>query len=283
MTLFSALEDLGELLATKLTAKGVTASANDGLTTLAGKIDDIETGGGGGSDILTIDDSKAYKWGFTPNHLITAVNIPSGTTQLAHNAFRECTNLPSITIPNTVTVIGDYVFFNCKSLTSISIPNGVTSIGSSAFQQCINLNSITLPNTITSIGSSAFRNCTSLTSITLPSGITSISSSLFSESGIATITIPNSVTTIGNTAFGYCASLTSIDIPSNVTSISNYAFQSCSNLTSITFERTTPPTIGANAFQNVTATVTVPAGTLSAYQTALSGKGGTLTIVEASE
>ena len=47
-TLDGALSQLGETMATNLTAKGVTASASDGLTTLAGKIANIPTGGGGG-------------------------------------------------------------------------------------------------------------------------------------------------------------------------------------------------------------------------------------------
>ena len=47
-TLDGALQELGETMATNITAKGVTASASDGLTTLAGKIANIPTGGGGG-------------------------------------------------------------------------------------------------------------------------------------------------------------------------------------------------------------------------------------------
>ena len=37
-TLNGALSELGETMATNITAKGVSASASDGLTTLAGKI-----------------------------------------------------------------------------------------------------------------------------------------------------------------------------------------------------------------------------------------------------
>lgn len=48
MSLMSELETLGQTMATNITAKGVTASASDGLTTLAGKISQIQTGGGGG-------------------------------------------------------------------------------------------------------------------------------------------------------------------------------------------------------------------------------------------
>lgn len=52
-TLNGALSELGETMATNLTAKGVTASASDGLTTLAGKIANIsQTGGGGANNIV---------------------------------------------------------------------------------------------------------------------------------------------------------------------------------------------------------------------------------------
>lgn len=47
-TLGGALSELGEKMATNLSAKGVTASASDGLTTLASKILQVPTGGGGG-------------------------------------------------------------------------------------------------------------------------------------------------------------------------------------------------------------------------------------------
>ena len=43
------MAELGETMATNISAKGVPASASDGLTTLASKISQIQTGGGGGS------------------------------------------------------------------------------------------------------------------------------------------------------------------------------------------------------------------------------------------
>ena len=52
MSLMSELETLGQTMATNISAKGVTASASDGLTTLAGKIAQIQTGGGGASNIV---------------------------------------------------------------------------------------------------------------------------------------------------------------------------------------------------------------------------------------
>lgn len=52
-TLNGALELLGETLANNITSKGVSASASDGLTTLAGKI--LQITGGGGSTTLYYD------------------------------------------------------------------------------------------------------------------------------------------------------------------------------------------------------------------------------------
>ena len=51
-TLNGALSELGETMATNITAKGVSASASDGLTTLAGKILQISGGGGGGTTLF---------------------------------------------------------------------------------------------------------------------------------------------------------------------------------------------------------------------------------------
>lgn len=52
-TLNGALSQLGETLATNITNKGVTASSSDGLTTLASKVANIQTGGGGCTKLVT--------------------------------------------------------------------------------------------------------------------------------------------------------------------------------------------------------------------------------------
>lgn len=72
MSLMSELETLGQTMATNITAKGVTASASDGLTTLAGKISQIQTGGGGASNIVqgdfTTGSSRASTGSVTLNY-----------------------------------------------------------------------------------------------------------------------------------------------------------------------------------------------------------------------
>jgi len=155
--------------------------------------------------------------------------IPNSVTSIGQRSFSYCTGLTSVTIPDSVTSIEPRAFLSCTGLTSIIIPDSVTSIGIQVFQSCTGLTSITIPNTVTSIESSAFRDCSSLTSII----------------------IPDSVTSIGGNAFYQCTGLTSIIIPDSVTSIGGSAFRYCTNLESIRFQSMAAPTIGQDAFSQI--------------------------------
>ena len=118
---------------------------------------------------------------------------------------------------------------------------------------------ITIPSTVTyndvaytvaAIGDDAFYGCSGFT---------------------GSLTIPNSVTEIGWYAFYNCSGLTgSLTIPNSVTEIGEYAFAYCTNLQFLQVEAFNPPIIGNNTFKNVNKAipVTVPCGSLSAYQTA---------------
>ena len=67
-----------------------------------------------------------------------------------------------------------------------------------------------------------------------------------------------------------CNKLTSLVIPSNISSIEDSAFNQCSGLTSITVNRTTPPTLGGTyVFDNTNdCPIYVPAASVNAYKTA---------------
>lgn len=72
-TLNGSLQQLGETMAANLVTKGVTgASASDGLTTLAGKILNVPSGGGGSSNIVqgtfTTGSSRASTGSETLNY-----------------------------------------------------------------------------------------------------------------------------------------------------------------------------------------------------------------------
>ena len=89
----------------------------------------------------------------------------------------------------------------------------------------------------------------------------------FQDTNLESVTIPSSVTSIGVHAF-YRTKLTSLTIPSSVTSIGQEAFY-CSSLTTVTVKAETPPTYGYKAFSNsANATLYVPSGTKSSYETA---------------
>ena len=165
------------------------------------------------------------------------------------SAISGTVNIPSAVTYNnntySVTAIGNYAFIVCTSLTSVTIPNSITSIGQGAFFGCSGLTSISIPNSVTSIGAEAFRSCS-----------------------FVSVTIPNSVTSIGSHAFIKCRNLTSVTIPNSVTSIDKYTFWGCSGLTSVKCLTATPPSLDSSAFIGVgsTCTLTVPCGTIDAYE-----------------
>ena len=207
-----------------------------------------------------------------------------------------------------LTSIGDFAFYNCDGLTEVDLSNctNLTSIGGWAFSNCTGLTSITLPSSLTSIGDWAFQYCgglgtleykgtidqwlsidfgstwmtdsshtfivngEELTNLVVPEGVTSIGDSAFYGcSGLTSITLPSSLTSIGDRAFRYCSGITSITLPSSLTSIGNSAFRTCVMLTTMTILATTPPTLSStNAISTATTKIYIPAGTLSAYQSA---------------
>ena len=156
-------------------------------------------------------------------------------------------NILDLIIPNyikinnisyRVTSIGSWAFDNCSSLTSITIPEGVTSIGDYAFWGCTSLENVYYNGTIEQWLNIEFNDEDSnpmyyakhfymlndndeyeeVTNIKIPNTITEI---------------PEGVTSIGDYAFDNCSNLTSISISSRVTSIGDYAFEDCDNLKAV--------------------------------------------------
>ena len=233
------------------------------------------------------------------NSGLTSITIGNSVTSIGEGAFYGCYGLTSIVveesntmydsrencsaiietasntliagcqntiIPNSVTSIGDGAFYGCFSLTSITIPNSVTSIGGSAFAHCYDLTSITIPNSVTSIGDYAFNNCSSLTKPVYNAHCFAYMPTSYEGA----YTIPEGIKQIAGGAFSGCRNLTSITIPNSVTSIGYRAFDRCSGLTSIESLAETPPTLGSDAFYNVSTSIPVyvPCGSVSAYQSA---------------
>ena len=164
--------------------------------------------------------------------------------------------LTTATIPENVTIngttysvtsIGNYAFTYCESLTSVTIGNSVTSIGYEAFAWCDALTSVNIPNSVTSIGVSAFKGCYSLP---VENNLRYADTYLVGAADkiLSTYSIKEGTKWIGDYAFEICTNLTSITIPNSVTSIGYGAFYECYALTSITIPNSVT-SIGNYAFR----------------------------------
>ena len=217
--------------------------ADTNTTNLVGKLTNIADGfrtSRSLTETLSLDEMAtlaAVPIGSTDNKLpqvidktvteITAEDL-AGITKIGTFAFTSCVNLTSVIIPNTVTILGNNAFTSCVKLTSIIIPDSVLEMGSNMFQYCSALTTAVIGNGIQTLGSSTFQSCTNLTSVT----------------------IGNRVQTIGSSAFNTTKKLTSLTIPASVTRIKGDALTigSSTGKATITFLRTTPPTIQKNSF-----------------------------------
>ena len=155
--------------------------------------------------------------------------------------------LSNINIPKNVETIGYKAFADCKHLTELTIPASVTEIGESAFENCRSINTLTFEegSALESIGSWAFYNNHALESLELPEGVKEI----------------------GDAAFYGCNYVEEIVIPASVQRIGDNGFALCNQVKRMEVRATTPPTIEAKTFHQVSRDIdfVVPAEARNAY------------------
>ena len=188
-----------------------------------------------------------------------------------YGAFEGCTSLTSIEIPASAETIGENAFNRCKALTTVTFEKGsqLKIIEVDAFEDCTSLTSIEIPASVETIESTAFKRCTALTTVTFEKGSqlkTIEGGDVFSDyygafsdcTSLTSIEIPASVETIGSTAFERCTALTTVTFEkgSQLKIIELDTFRSCHSLTSIEIPASVE-TIGAAAFIYCTALTTV--------------------------
>ena len=205
------------------------------------------------------------------------VKMGNNVSSIGTSAFSGCSSLSSITIPNSVTSIGNDAFYYCTNLSSVTIPNSVTSIGERAFDGCLNLKMVK-SEISTPFAVNAFNRSFNATLI-VPKGSRAdyknvsgwdfafiyeegetiydreqtdeqglyytlkqaedysiyYSVTGHSDESSPEIVIPDNlggcpVRTIEENAFNSCTNLSSITIPNSITNIGGSAFNGCYNL-----------------------------------------------------
>lgn len=139
--------------------------------------------------------------------------------------YRMMPNLKNLDIAEVnITALPTQAFYNSKNVEHLILPNTLITIGEEMFYQS-DLRSVVIPTNVTTVGYSAFWYCSKLTTITFEKGslLKTIGGGYYSS--------------YYHGAFSDCSSLTSIEIPASVETIEATAFNYCSKLTTVTFEK----------------------------------------------
>ena len=161
-------------------------------------------------------------------------------TQIAQDAFTDCTRITSVTVPGTVSTIATRTFVRMTGMKEVVFEEGVGRIAPGAFSDCTALNRIVIPASCTSIDESAFDTCYEIAFEVSPDNpaYKSVDGALLTKDGaklvyapgnVTTYTIPDSVTEIARYAFGAGQSLgtvklASVTVPESVETIPESAF-----------------------------------------------------------
>ena len=190
-TEISRLQNAKADIKTAIESKGVTVPSSATIDSYNTYINQIQTGGGGGTNYLEQYANRSLSGSVDSTQLgtsigsnmaryllygqitITSVDLTgTGTTKIADNFCNSCYSLTSIVIPDTVTEIGNN-FCQDSQLNSFTIPSSVTKIGS-YFLGNSKVTSLTIPSTVKSIGNDCLNGCKSITQLIYNANTTDI-------------------------------------------------------------------------------------------------------------
>jgi len=205
--------------------------------------------------------------------MLRSIQLGQGITDIGNRAFAY-SGITAITIPASVNYIGQNAFFPCSSLSSIVVNhsnthysslNGVlyNADGTVLIQYPIvkNNSSFTIPDSVACIGENAFAFVSSLRNLTISENVTNIAPTAFYSNKIASFSVATSnpafISKDGvlysknlDTLVSYPVNMQSeITFSTNLQSIGDYAFNSCTNLKTVTIPDTVTQ-IGEYAFLN---------------------------------
>lgn len=238
-----------------------------------------------------VDNSAPKDWFSFPQRGDRVCKFKFKTNNQGTNIgmFKGCTRLKSVILPYSITSISTNTFNGCSNLVSYGDADHITSIGTSAFSDCTSLTTaefgkfLLKANTGNQLGDAAFSGCTSLTSINYyieygdmqPDNCHALNIPNNCFKGCTSLKGNNDKTTqldiygnVGDASFSGCTSLKKVWLSNNVTSIGTSAFNGCAILENVTINRTTPPTLGANAFDSTHSNLAiyVPSSSVDTYK-----------------
>lgn len=168
--------------------------------------------------------------------------IPSGTEEIAANAFKDNKSLKVLHLPSTVKLVQHNAFYECN-IDEIHFSGDIEqwlqitwkSLFSKSYRLFFNetelVESIIIPESISVIKECAFYYCNSLRSVIFNKHITSIENSAFNKSNLKGIlSIPKSCRIIKANAFFNCNEITKVKIPDATEEIWYGAFSACAKL-----------------------------------------------------
>jgi len=131
-------------------AKGVDCPDSTPTAQVAGKIEEIETGGSNyGDGMVSVQTRTWYDDGTISGRAFTSkwtelmgaliINENADFVIIDNNAINNNSNIQLISIPNSVIKVGSYAFYNCSNIVNVIIGSGVTEIDEGAFDGCSSL------------------------------------------------------------------------------------------------------------------------------------------------
>jgi uncharacterized repeat protein (TIGR02543 family) len=244
---------------------------------------------GSGSNVALIGERA-----FAGNEKLLTVSYEEGTNVVAIGdaAYAGCKQLEVAVIPVGTTSVGSAVFQNCERVREVSFRSSQEEItfGSNVFEGCTRLTTIHLPASLSYFDGSVFAGCNSVTDIVVDPAnanfvawdgalyTTGYEELLFyprMKDGDLSKLHPNTKK-IGNKVFQGNPKITEVHIGKNIVAIGDGAFESCLELTKVTFDSNIAEmTIGTSAFAKcvLLTTIELPKCTtvVSAYAFEASG------------
>ena len=214
------------------------------------------------------NNDAVIDWGDGSGEVALDTLTPTHTYAKAGKYVVKVKGVTGIAQQNNIPYVQSYM----QILRYVELNSDVDTIATNAFLYCTYLERCVMA-AVTSIGTSAFMYCVNLKEITLSSGITIMQTNLFRYCyNLAKLELPNTLTTINTQSVLFNALLTTLTLPATIATIAAVSIDSCTMLSEIHVQATTPPTIGTGNFSSIATNfiIYVPVGTLSAYQTAWS-------------